>query len=217
MFCPYCGEIAQEEDKFCHNCGTEISKHIEIMRAKILQPTSEVVETPPSPVPPIEEGWAVKLAGFKKIPNLLRLVGGLIILAAIFLPYYEKGSLGVFVTTLLVNLNLEETLPMTFFITMTGFFLLLTGGIVAIFKGVIGGILSVCALLLLSVTPSNLFDGFDWLYLMGLGYYGALIGVVLVFVSSLVFWKERRKERRREELDKALDKVLENGVNELKR
>ncbi len=106
---------------------------------------------------------------------------------------------------------------MTFFITMTGFFLLLTGGIVAIFKGVIGGILSVCALLLLSVTPSNLFDGFDWLYLMGLGYYGALIGVVLVFVSSLVFWQERRKERRREELDKALDKVLENGVNELKR
>jgi len=134
--------------------------------------------------------------GLKKLPNLLRLVGGLIILVSNFLPFYITGgkSLGFMVTTLLGNINLGQTLSINIFLMMTGFFLLLTGGIVAIFKGNIGGLLSLLALILLSVPPYYVFEGFDWFPLMGLGYYGPVFGIVLILIASIIGRRRKKNE-----------------------
>jgi len=75
--------------------------------------------------------------------------------------------------------------PISFMMMSTGFILLAIGGIIAIFRSLIGAILAILALIFLSTTIHMTLGGFVWVGAMGLGYFIAWLGVIICIVASI--------------------------------
>ncbi len=81
--------------------------------------------------------------------------------------------------------GVADMVPVSFMMMSTGFVLLLLGGIIAIFRSLIGAILALLALIFLSTTIHMTLGGFVWVGAMGLGYYLAWLGVIICIVASI--------------------------------
>lgn len=169
MFCQKCSEEIKPGNSFCTKCGT---------------PAPEVAVQPqPSkavrPVGPTEKSSRNKI---------LRIIGGILIIVSIFLPFSSKGvaSLWSIVTPFISTITgVADMVPVSFMMMTTGFVLLLIGGIIAIFRSFIGAILAILALIFLSTTIHMTLGRFVWVGAMGLGYYLAWLGVVICIVASI--------------------------------
>jgi hypothetical protein len=95
--------------------------------------------------------------------------------------------------------SLEEMVPVSSFLMILGLFILLTGGVVAFFRQIIGGIIAAVGIYFLSVPLHDALEGFDWLGLMGVGYFASWAGVTICFVYSFLMWRHRRTKLEPEE------------------
>ena len=169
MFCQKCSEEIKPGNSFCTKCGT---------------PAPEVAVQPqPSkavrPVGPTEKSSRNKI---------LRIIGGILIIVSIFLPFSSKGvaSLWSIVTPFISTITgVADMVPVSFMMMTTGFVLLLIGGIIAIFRSFIGAILAILALIFLSTTIHMTLGRFVWVGAMGLGYYLAWFGVIISIIASI--------------------------------
>jgi len=173
LFCQKCSEEIKPGNSFCTKCGAPAPEV-----AVQPQPVKAV-----SPVAPTE-----KLARNK----ILRIVGGILILISVFIPFSSKGtaSLWSVVTPFLSSIaTVADMVPVSFVMMAVGFFLLLIGGLVSFFKRLIGGLLAIVGLIFLSITIHMTLGSFVWIGAMGLGYYLAWLGA---FISIIAFLIERR-------------------------
>lgn len=169
MFCQKCSEEIKPGNSFCTKCGTPAPKI-----AVQPQPSKTV-----SPVTPTEKSTRNKI---------LRIVGGILIIISIFLPFSSRGtaSLWSIVTPFITTItSVADMVPISFMMMSTGFILLAIGGIIAIFRSLIGAILAILALIFLSTTIHMTLGGFVWVGAMGLGYFIAWLGVIICIVASI--------------------------------
>ena len=173
MFCLKCGEEIKPANKFCTKCG---------------ETTPEVSVQPQTAAPAVKTAPPVK-----SMSNiLLRIVGAILILISVFIPFSSKGtaSLWSVVTPFLSSIaTVADMVPVSFVMTAVGFFLLLIGGFVSFFKRLIGGFLAIVGLIFLSATIHMTLGSFVWIGAMGLGYYLAWLGAFICLIAFLI---ERR-------------------------
>jgi hypothetical protein len=172
---------------FCPNCG---ARSVMSTPAPTTLPFRPVQGTRgAAQVPSRIVGLPSEKAGnFRSPSTILRLVGALIILVALALPYYATSghSLIAMVTSLLSGMSLSGELPLALFVMITAFFLILLGGIIVILRGIVGAVVTIVGLLFLSITLDYFFPNLSWLSFIGPGYYAVAIGIVVVLASRVV-------------------------------
>lgn len=188
MFCPKCGKQAAPRHKFCQSCGAAL-------------PDARVSEEPRAEPVTRRLGHAIRsrvgaIGAVPAFPQLLlRIAGGVLILASVFLPYGQLGSPSLWdlVTSILFSVqSLGETIAFSFFVMVVGLFVLLIGGAVALFRVLLGGVLGVIGIFFVSLPLSAASEGFEWLSAMGLGFYGAWAGAIVCFGYSFLMWRRGR-------------------------
>jgi hypothetical protein len=175
LFCQKCSEEIKPGNSFCTKCGA---------------PAPEVAVQPQprkavSPVTPTDKSSRNKI---------LRIVGGILIIISVFLPFSSKGTASMWSTItpfLLTITGVADIIPVSFVLMTAGFILLLIGGITAFFRPLIGAILAILALIFLSVTIHMTLGRFVWISAMGLGYFLAWLGAFICLIAFLI---ERRNE-----------------------
>jgi hypothetical protein len=168
MFCQKCGEEIKPGDSFCTKCGEPVPK----------------VAVQPQPsrtsfVAPTEKS---------KRNMILRIVGGILIIISIFLPFSSRATASIWsiVTPFLLTITgVADMIPVSFVMMTAGFALLLISGITAFFRPLIGAILAILALIFLSATIHMTLGRFVWIGAMGLGYYLAWLGVIICIIASI--------------------------------
>jgi hypothetical protein len=169
LFCQKCGEEIKLGNSFCTKCG-EPAPEVAIQP----QPSKTV-----STVTPTE-----KLTRNK----ILRIVGGMLILISVFLPFSSRGtaSLWSIVTPFLSSITgVADMVPISFVMMTAGFVLMLIGGIVSFFRALIGAMLAILALIFLSATIHLTLGRFVWIGAMGIGYYLAWLGVIIALIAFI--------------------------------
>ena len=169
MFCQKCSEEIKPGNSFCTKCGTPVPEV-----AVQPQPSKAV-----RPITPTEKS---------KRNKILQVVGGILIIISIFLPFSNKGTatLWSIVTPILSTMTgVADMVPISFVMMTTGFVLLFIGGIVTFFRSLIGAILAILALIFLSATIHMTLGRFVWIGAMGLGYYLACLGVIICITASI--------------------------------
>lgn len=117
--------------------------------------------------------------------NPIGIIGGIILIISPFLPW---------ISVLFFNLSLLDFLTFStmdvgtaYYIILIVLILLVVGGIVAFFKGLIGGIIGLIGVLIFTIL---LFAGettFAVAAYLGIGYYLAWIGAIICIISPI--WK----------------------------
>lgn len=169
MFCLKCGEEIKPGNKFCTKCGE----------------TTPEVSVQPQPSKAIGPAVSTRKLKQKKI---LRIVGAILILISLFLPFSSLGtaSLWSIITPFLTSMTgVADMVPVSFVMMTVGFFLLLISGIVSFSRALIGGILAILGLIFLSATIHMTLGSFVWIGAMGLGYYLALLGAIICLVAFI--------------------------------
>jgi hypothetical protein len=170
LFCQKCSEEIKSGNSFCTKCGTPVPEV-----AVQPQPSKTV-----RPITPTEKSTQNKI---------LRIVGGILIIVSIFLPFSSKGTASMWSTItpfLLTITGVADIIPVSFVLMTAGFILLLIGGITAFFTPLIGVILAILALISFSVTIHMTMGGFAWISAMGLGYFLAWLGTFISICSHLL-------------------------------
>jgi hypothetical protein len=169
LFCQKCSEEIKPGNSFCTKCGTPVPE----------------VAVQPQPSKAVRSVGPTEKSSRNKI---LRIVGGILIIVSIFLPFSSKGvaSLWSIVTPFITTITgVADMVPISFVMMTAGFILLLIGGIVALFRSLIGAILAILALIFLSTTIHMTLGRFVWIGAMGLGYYLAWLGIIIIIIASI--------------------------------
>ena len=126
------------------------------------------------------------------------------ILVSVFLPYGQLSSVSLWglVSPILFGIQgLGDMIPVSFFVMVVGFALLLMGGLVALFRHLFGGMLAVIGICFLSLPLYDALEGFGWLGVMGFGYYAAWAGAIICLAYWFLTWRRSRAKPMPEELE----------------
>ncbi|MEM3437353.1 MAG: hypothetical protein QXP55_02300 [Nitrososphaerales archaeon] len=117
--------------------------------------------------------------------NPIGIIGGIILIISPFLPW---------ISILFFNLSLLDFLRLStiaagtaYYIILIILILLLLGGIVALFNGLIGGIIGLVGVIIFTILLFAGGETFGVAAYLGIGYYLAWIGTIICIISTV--WK----------------------------
>ena len=120
----------------------------------------------------------------------LGIIGGVIILISLFLPWVTMPVIGTFISFFdIVSAMNFSAIDAQSALLLISFILLILGGIISMIFGSPGGVLAIFGLILLTVSPflsPGIFDANLFFSMVGYGYYVAIVGAIISSISSVI-------------------------------
>jgi len=118
--------------------------------------------------------------------NPIGIIGGIILIISPFLAWVSAFIINV--SLLDMVLQSGAGLGTDYLVILIVLILLIVGGIVAFFKGLIGGIIGLVGVLVFTIYLLVIPDGSLLFSFLGIGYYLAWIGAIICIIS--IVWKK---------------------------